>query len=130
MQLKRTWLDRKPDLRHTLNVVDDTTHCEYNLDVGRPETISCTRCGTSVTVKACTTIVPDVAVYIVDPLGQRAVWSIGYFGGLDRGISFGHRPQPAINLALFEKFASAGIEFAYPTQTMLMRKLPTEGSES
>jgi hypothetical protein len=46
----------------------------------------------SVTVSACTTLVRDVAVYIIDPLEERSMWSIGYVGGIDRGISFGHMP--------------------------------------
>jgi small-conductance mechanosensitive channel len=30
--------------------------------------------------------------------------------------------QQRINLALFERFASEGIEFAYPTQTLLISR--------
>jgi hypothetical protein len=44
----------------------------------------------SVFVPAGTSVVPGVAVYIYDPLGQRSVWTIGYVGGIDRGIGFGH----------------------------------------
>jgi len=40
-----------------------------------------------------TTVVPGVAVYIYDPDGGRSIRGIGYFGGLDRGISLGHMPS-------------------------------------
>ncbi len=46
----------------------------------------------SVAVSQCTTVLEDVAVYIIDPIGQRQVWAIGYLGGLDRGIALGHTP--------------------------------------
>jgi hypothetical protein len=35
-------------------------------------------------------VVEDIAIYIYDPLAQRSVWAIGYVGGIDRGIAFGH----------------------------------------
>lgn len=44
----------------------------------------------SVAVPACRTTVRDVAVYVLDPLGSRAAFSIGFIGGIDRGIAFGH----------------------------------------
>ena len=37
-----------------------------------------------------TTVIPGVAVYIYDPQGGAAMMSIGYIGGIDRGIAFGH----------------------------------------
>ncbi|GAB5518381.1 MAG: hypothetical protein RhofKO_06320 [Rhodothermales bacterium] len=42
--------------------------------------------------------------------------------------------QQSINLGLFEQFAEAGIEFAYPTQTLFVEhggtdaKAPAEGN--
>ncbi len=48
----------------------------------------------SISVPAGTDIVRDVAVYIFDPLGQRSVWSLGFLGGIDRGLGFGHTPAP------------------------------------
>jgi len=51
----------------------------------------------SVTVHACTTTVSSVAFYVVDPLGERTLWSIGFIGGVDRGISFGHMPDENSN---------------------------------
>lgn len=39
------------------------------------------------------TSVSDIAVYVFDPLGTRPLHSIGYFGGIDRGVSFGHMPD-------------------------------------
>ena len=50
-----------------------------------------------VTVSACSSVVQTAAVYIRDPLQERTMWSIGYLGGLDRGISFGHMPNEAAN---------------------------------
>lgn len=50
-----------------------------------------------VTVDACTTTVSGVAFYVVDPLGERAFWSIGFIGGVDRGIAFGHMPDESGN---------------------------------
>ncbi len=47
----------------------------------------------SVTVTPCTTVVLGVAVYIIDPLEERSFWWIGYAGGIDRGIAFGHMPS-------------------------------------
>jgi hypothetical protein len=51
----------------------------------------------AVIVPAGTTAVQGVAVYIRDPLGTRTLWSIGYLGGFDRGIAFGHMPDEAHN---------------------------------
>jgi hypothetical protein len=48
----------------------------------------------SVQVLPCTSVVEGIAVYIVDPLGTRQIFSIGYLGGLDRGIALGHVPAP------------------------------------
>jgi hypothetical protein len=47
----------------------------------------------SITVAACTELVEDVAVYVVDPTSSRMCWSIGYLGGIDRGIALGHMPS-------------------------------------
>jgi hypothetical protein len=49
-----------------------------------------------VSVHACQTTV-EVAVYVVDPLESRTLWSIGYVGGIDRGIAFGHVPNESEN---------------------------------
>jgi len=40
-----------------------------------------------------TSVVEDVGVYVFDPSGKRQLWGIGYIGGLDRGIAFGHVPS-------------------------------------
>ncbi len=50
-------------------------------------------CQSTVTVPEGTTVVRDVAVYVFDPSGGRGLWAVGYLGGLDRGISFGHAPN-------------------------------------
>ncbi len=51
----------------------------------------------TVTVTACTAAVFGVSVRVIDPTGARLVWSVGYLGGIDRGISFGHVPDPGLN---------------------------------
>jgi hypothetical protein len=47
----------------------------------------------SIRVAPGTTTVPGLALYIYDPISgpTRTIRSIGYFGGLDRGISIGHQ---------------------------------------
>ena len=47
----------------------------------------------TVQVRQCETVVQNIAVYVRDPLGQRTMYSIGYIGAIDRGISFGHTPS-------------------------------------
>jgi hypothetical protein len=46
----------------------------------------------TVNVPPGTTTVPGVGVYIWDPAGGRSVLNIGFLGGIDRGIGFGHTP--------------------------------------
>ena len=46
----------------------------------------------TVKLRACETVLPGVAVYIRDPLAARSFYSIGYLGGIDRGIALGHSP--------------------------------------
>ena len=45
-------------------------------------------------------VVRDIGVYVLDPLGQRAIWGIGYLGGIDRGIAFGHVPNNQQHLGM------------------------------
>ncbi len=49
----------------------------------------------NVNVAAGTTVVSGVAVYVVDAAQQGCLWGIGYLGGIDRGIAFGHMPDNA-----------------------------------
>jgi hypothetical protein len=49
----------------------------------------------SVVVPAGQSVLSDVAVYVIDPLGTREIYGIGYLGGIDRGIAFGHVPDPS-----------------------------------
>lgn len=51
----------------------------------------------SVTVPACSGAVTGVTVRVFDALGTRQVLSIGYLGGIDRGIALGHVPDPELN---------------------------------
>jgi Dockerin type I domain len=44
----------------------------------------------AVQVRACQNLVQHVGVFIRDPIAARSFYSIGYIGGIDRGISFGH----------------------------------------
>lgn len=40
-----------------------------------------------------TTVVEGLAICIFDPAGTAPVWDIGYTGGINRGITFGHVPS-------------------------------------
>jgi hypothetical protein len=40
-----------------------------------------------------TTAVSNVALWIYDPAGAATIYSIGYVGGLNRGIAMGHQPD-------------------------------------
>lgn len=46
----------------------------------------------NLTIPQGTTVVEDVAVYVLDPSGRASVYGIGYLGGLDRAIALGHVP--------------------------------------
>lgn len=46
----------------------------------------------SVVLREGTRGLDGVAVYIFDPSGTHSVFAIGYLGGIDRGIAFGHAP--------------------------------------
>jgi hypothetical protein len=50
---------------------------------------------TAITVPPGTTRVSGVAITLRDPLGTRELWAIGYIGGIDRGLAFGHVPYSA-----------------------------------
>ena len=47
----------------------------------------------SVSIPAGCEIVQGIAIHVHDPRGGRRFFSIGYLGGLDRGIAFGHVPS-------------------------------------
>lgn len=51
-------------------------------------------CQPSVTVPANTAVIADVAIWVFDPL-EHDIWSVGYLGGINRGIAFGHTPSNA-----------------------------------
>jgi hypothetical protein len=61
------------------------------------------------TVPAGTTKIEDVAIYVFDPLGERRLWAMGYLGGIDRGLSFGHTPTNRHVGQVGEFVASAGM---------------------
>lgn len=46
-----------------------------------------------IVVAAGTSVVGGVAVYVFEPSAQACVFGIGYLGGVDRGIAFGHMPS-------------------------------------
>jgi hypothetical protein len=48
---------------------------------------------TTIDIPAGTTRVDDVAVYIYSPSGRNSLFGIGFIGGIDRGIAFGHMPS-------------------------------------
>lgn len=47
----------------------------------------------NINIPAGTLVVCDVSVYVFDPSAQSAIWAIGFVGGIDRGIAFGHMPN-------------------------------------
>ncbi|MCI0435563.1 MAG: hypothetical protein L0271_18250, partial [Gemmatimonadetes bacterium] len=47
----------------------------------------------TITVSPGAALVRNVAVYGYEPTGAAQVWAVGYLGGLDRGIAFGHAPN-------------------------------------
>lgn len=47
----------------------------------------------NISVPVGTTVVLNVSVFVLDPRQQNAIWAIGYVGGIDRGIAFGHMPD-------------------------------------
>jgi len=49
----------------------------------------------SVALRAGDALLSNVAVYVFDPSGTHSVFAIGYLGGIDRGIAFGHAPTNA-----------------------------------
>jgi hypothetical protein len=62
----------------------------------------------SIEVLPCTDVVEGVSVWISDPLGTRLLWSIGYLGGIDRGLALGHVPGVANRGAVVGLTAEAG----------------------
>ncbi len=51
----------------------------------------------NISVPVGTRVVCDVSVYVLDPHQQHSVWGIGFVGGIDRGIAFGHMPDEIDN---------------------------------
>ena len=62
----------------------------------------------SVSVPADCEIVQGIAIHVYDPQGGRRLWGIGYLGGLDRGIAFGHVPSNTNRGRVVELFPRAG----------------------
>ncbi len=58
-----------------------------DMDASRPGRQS------NINVPVGTTVVRGVSVYVLDPRQQNAIWAIGFVGGIDRGIAFGHMPD-------------------------------------
>jgi hypothetical protein len=50
-------------------------------------------CQSNINVPAGTSQVHGASVWIIDPLGSREMYSIGFVGAIDRGIVFGHVPS-------------------------------------
>ena len=71
-----------PDAETVVQVILD-------LDPGRPGFQS------NLTVMETTPVVSGVAVYVLDEAQESCLWGIGYLGGIDRGIAFGHMPGNA-----------------------------------
>ncbi len=74
-------------------------------------------------VPAGTTFVGGITVTLRDPLGTRPLVGIGYIGGIDRGLAFGHVPSPANAGAVTGFAAQPGLP-AHPANTILLESEP------
>jgi hypothetical protein len=74
-------------------------------------------------VPAGTTQVGGIAVTLRDPLGTRPLLAIGFIGGIDRGLAFGHVPFPANAGAVTALVAHPGLP-AHPLNTILLESEP------
>jgi hypothetical protein len=54
-------------------------------------------------------VVEGVAVFVFDPLEARAIYDIGFIGGVDRGISLGHVPGAGNQGSVARLSATAGL---------------------
>jgi hypothetical protein len=52
-------------------------------------------------------VIENIAIHIYDRVGERRVWSIGYLGGIDRGIAFGNDPNNQ-NVGRVERLVATG----------------------
>jgi len=77
----------------------------------------------AITVSAGTTFVGGIAVTLRDPLGTRPLLSIGYIGGIDRGLAFGHVPAAANTGAVTGLASHPGLP-ANPANTILLESEP------
>lgn len=68
-------------------VDNDAVKVVLDMDANKPG------CQSEIQIRAVDNVTVRVSVYIFDPRGQAQIWDIGYLGGLDRGISFGHVPR-------------------------------------
>lgn len=74
-------------------------------------------------VPAGTTFVGGISVTLRDPLGTRPLQSIGYIGGIDRGLAFGHVPSPTNAGAVTGFVAHPGLP-SHPANTILLESEP------
>ncbi len=68
---------------------------------------------TTLFVEPGTTVIEDVAIWLFDPNGSAAIVGIGYIGGLNRGIAFGHVNNQA-NLGLVSGLTVTAVNSAAP----------------
>ena len=68
-------------------VDNDAVKVVVDMDANKPG------CQSEIQIRAVENVTVRVSVYIFDPRGQAEIWDIGYLGGLNRGISFGHVPR-------------------------------------
>lgn len=69
-----------------LAAADDPVMVVLDMDAHTPGIQS------TVLVEPGTTLVEGLAVFVYDPEGTRRVFSLGYLGGINRGIALGHAP--------------------------------------
>ena len=74
---------------------------------------------TSIDVPAGTNFIKGVAVYLYDPSGTHSMFGIGFIGGIDRGISFGHMPGNT-NVGRVTRMAGAAGRPANPANSSFL----------
>ncbi len=72
---------------------------------------------TDITVEAGTQTVSGVTIWIYDPSGTAHLFSVGYVGGANRGIAFGHMPDEAQNTGEVVAVTATAVEPVIPGHT-------------
>lgn len=72
---------------------------------------------TDITVEPGTQVIPRVTIWIYHPTATANLYDIGYVGGLNRGIAFGHTPDEALNTGEVVAVTATAVEPVIPGHT-------------